>query len=239
MAEQAHNNSRRNFLRLSGLGFLAAVLPEKLLARSHRLSERPDKPSAEQAVELLKAGNMRFQTGVLQHPNETMMRRKDVAHQQMPFATILACADSRESPELLFDQGLGDLFVVRTAGHVLDSAVLGSIEFGISELKIPLLVVLGHQRCGAVKASIEAVEVRMLVPGSIEAIVDGIRPALLLAEGEGSAFVDNAVRANVRVTVQRLGNSKIISTAVAEGRVKIVGAYYSLDTGEVVFFLPN
>lgn len=136
---------------------------------------------------------------------------------------------------MLFDRGLGDLFVARTAGHVLDNAVIGTLEYAVAELHVPLLVVMGHQRCGAVKATVEAMNTASLVPGQLEVLVDAIRPALLLAKGEGDARFASIVQANVRVTMERLLNSKLLTQAVADKQVRIVGAYYQLDTGVVEF----
>ena len=136
-------------------------------------------------------------------------------------------------PELVFDRGLGDLFVIRTAGHVIDEAVLGSLEFGVAELQIPLLMVLGHAKCGAVKATIEAVEQNAEAPASIGYLVDGIKPALELAAAQPGDALDNAVNANVVLTVKRLQETPILAEAVAQGQLLIVGARYNLESGSV------
>lgn len=238
------NNSRRRFLQFAGLGVLAAALPAAWAqgqvaapATSNPPAARlPGPPAAVESLRRLQAGNLRFQKGELIHPDETLERRREVAVKQAPFATVLACSDSRESPELLFDQGLGDLFVVRTAGHVLDNAVIGTLEFAVAELQVPLLVVMGHQRCGAIKATLDAVTTAALAPGQMEALVDAIRPAVLLAQGEGDTRFTSVVNANVQVTMDRLQNSKLLSEAVAKQQLRIIGAYYQLDTGVVEFF---
>lgn len=234
--------SRRHFLQRAGLGLLAASLPLSRVQghptatpSSSAAARPPGPPTAAEALRQLQAGNLRFQKGQLQHPDETLQRRHDVALQQAPFATVLACSDSRESPELLFDQGLGDLFVVRTAGHVLDNAVIGTLEFAVAELHVPLLVVMGHQRCGAIKATLNAVTTAALAPGQMESLVDAIRPALLLAQGEGDVRFTNVVKANVKVTIERLQNSMILAQAVADKKLQIIGAYYQLDTGIAEF----
>jgi carbonic anhydrase len=134
---------------------------------------------------------------------------------------------------LIFDRGLGDLFVIRTAGQVLDNAVLGSLQFGVAELKIPLLVVLGHEKCGAVKATVEAVENNATAEAEINWLVDGIRPAVEAAKAQSGDLLDNAVKANVSLTVEHLKGSSILSEAVESGELKIVGARYDLDTGLV------
>ena len=228
-------DSRRAFLQRTGLGLLAAALPSAAALGQPTPPRLPTPPTAADALRELQAGNLRFQRGKLQHPDETLERRHDVALKQAPFATILACSDSRESPELLFDQGLGDLFVVRTAGQVLDNAVIGTLEFAVAELHVPLLVVMGHQRCGAIKATLDAVTTAALAPGQMETLVDAIRPALLLAQGEGDVRYANVVKANVKVIIERLQNSKLLSQAVADKKLLIVGAYYVLDTGVAEF----
>lgn len=228
------NTPRRAFLQRTGLALLAATLPVSF-ARSapRRLALPPGPPAAAEALRQLQAGNLRFQKGQLQHPNETLERRRQVALKQSPIATVLACSDSRESPELIFDMGLGDLFVVRTAGHALDDAVIGTLEFAVAELHVPLLVVMGHQRCGAIKATLDSISSGKLAPGDMETLVDAIRPAVLLAKGDGDVRYANVVKANVQVTIDRLQNSKILSQAVANQQLLIVGAYYQLDTGVV------
>ncbi len=225
---------RRTFLQRAGLGLLAAALPISF-ARGQVRGASPGPPAAAEALRQLQAGNLRFQKGQLQHPNETLQRRREVALKQAPIATVLACSDSRESPELIFDKGLGDLFVVRTAGHALDDAVIGTLEFAVAELHVPLLVVMGHQRCGAIKATLDAINSGQLAAGDMETLVDAIRPAVLLAKGEGDVRYANVVKANVQVTIDRLQNSKILSQAVANQQLLIVGAYYELDTGAAQF----
>ena len=136
-------------------------------------------------------------------------------------------------PELIFDRGLGDLFVIRTAGQVIDKAVLGSLEFGVEELDIPLLLVLGHERCGAVKATVEALEQGTAVPAEIRFLVEGIKPAVERVKDQSGDLLDNAVRANVELVVGQLKKSSILADAMTQGRLKIVGARYDLDTGVV------
>ena len=136
-------------------------------------------------------------------------------------------------PELVFDRGLGDLFVIRTAGHVTDSAVLGSLEFGAAELKIPLLMVMGHSKCGAVKATIETLEQHAHAPAEIDALVAGIAPAVEQVHGHDGDMLQNAVIANVGLTVQKLRGASLISDAIAAGKLKVVGAWYNLESGKV------
>lgn len=189
--------------------------------------------SIDQALQQLLAGNQRYVEAHLSHPHLTTERRAEVARGQHPFAMVFSCVDSRVPPELVFDQGLGDLFVIRTAGHVLDQAAFGSIEFGAAELGIQLLVVLGHERCGAVAATIAALDKRTAAPGHIGALVTGITPAVEQAQAQAGDLVHNTVRANVALTVRALATSPILSQAMAQGQLKIVGACYNLDTGNV------
>lgn len=189
--------------------------------------------NGQEALERLLAGNQRYAANRSLPVNESSQRRGEVAQGQHPFATIFSCVDSRVPPELVFDRGLGDLFVIRTAGHVIDEAVLGSLEFGVAELQIPLLMVLGHAKCGAVKATLEAVEHNAEAPASIDYLVKGIKPAIELAAEQPGDALDNAVNANVVLTVKRLQETPILAEAVAQGQLLIVGARYNLDTGTV------
>jgi carbonic anhydrase len=187
-------------------------------------------PSADSALLLLQQGNDRFVHGVPLRPDQTPARRAEVAQGQHPFAVVLTCADSRVSPELYFDQGLGDLFVLRNAGNLIDDHVLGSIEYAVEHLHAPLIVVAGHQRCGAVSAAVAGGH----APGFIGSIVATIEPHLKHAAGEGADRIDQAVRTHARATADDiLRNSALIRQRVAAGEVKIVAAYYSLDTGRI------
>jgi len=189
--------------------------------------------SPEEALARLLAGNLRYAEDHTLSINESSQRRVEVAQGQHPFATIFSCVDSRVPPELVFDRGLGDLFVIRTAGHVIDHAVLGSLEFGAAELKIPLIMVLGHAKCGAVNATLEAVENHTEAPNDIAYLVDHIAPAIeLAAEREGDPL-SNCIKANVELTVKELQQSSILADAIAQGQLMIVGAQYNLETGMV------
>ncbi len=189
-----------------------------------------------QAAARLVEGNARFVSGRAQHPRQTPDRRREVANGQHPFAVILGCADSRTSPEVLFDQGLGDLFVVREAGNVVDDHAIGSIEYGVAHLHAPLIVVLGHSRCGAVAAARDVLAAKGRAEGHIESLVVAIRPAVEATVGED---VDATCKANIRNIVHTLRTSEPVLRHMAEsGDIKVVGAYYDLDTGEVAF-LPD
>jgi carbonic anhydrase len=187
---------------------------------------------ANQAVELLKGGNSRYVQGHSIHPDQTAKHRKEIASVQKPFAVILGCADSRVPPEVIFDQGLGDLFVLRVAGNMIDDAVVGSIEYAVEHLGAKLVVVLGHERCGAVKATVDGGE----APGHIGALVKAIKPAVDKVRAAKGDVVENSVRANAVMVTEQLRSSKpILEEMVKEGKIKIVAARYDLDEGMVEF----
>ena len=172
----------------------------------------------DEALATLKKGNAEFVTDAPFRAAEDRKRRLEIARAQHPFAILVGCSDSRVPPELLFGRGLGELFIIRVAGNTVDQAGLGSIEFGVAEFGVPLVVVLGHERCGAVKAAVEVVEHNATFPGAIDAIVSPIIPAVLKAKGEPGDLVDNAVRENVRQVVARLRTTgPILSEASRPG----------------------
>jgi carbonic anhydrase len=190
----------------------------------------PANAGADEAMQRLKDGNERFAQGKATHQHQQADRRAEVAKGQKPLAVIVCCSDSRVGPEIIFDQGLGDIFVVRTAGNVVDDVGLGSIEYAVEHFGTPLLVVLGHNRCGAVSAAVSGGEVH----GHVRAVVEAIRPALETVRGRPGDPVENAVRANVRATVKRLeGAAPVLPARIKAGKLKIVGACYNLDTGRV------
>jgi carbonic anhydrase len=161
-----------------------------------------------------------------------------VAKHQAPWATLVSCADSRVPPELLFGGlGVGELFVARNAGNMVDTATMGTIEYGSGVLGVPLIVVLGHERCGAVAAACEVVEKKTKFPGSIAPMVEAIVPAARAVEGKPGDFVDNAVRESAIRTARKIATeSPIVADLVAKGKVKVVAARYDLDEGRVEFF---
>lgn len=170
------------------------------------------------------------------HPNRSVQRRQELTDGQSPFATVFTCIDSRVTPEIVFDCGLGDLAVVRSGAHALgETAVMGSLQFGVDQLGTPLLLVLGHEACGAVTTAIEAVEQDQELPVGLSAIVESIRPAYELARsagGEGD-MVRRTVRAHTSLTVQAITRAPLIDRLLANGALRVVGAYYSFDTGTV------
>lgn len=224
--------NRRRFLQFSTVAAATTLSACMAPTAAQPQTEAPVQ-SPQEALERLLAGNQRYATSHALPLNESVQRRTEVAQGQHPFATIFSCVDSRVPPELVFDRGLGDLFVIRTAGHVIDEAVLGSLEFGVAELKIPLLMVMGHEKCGAVQATLEAVEHHTEAPASISYLVTGIKPAIELAGEAAGDKLSNCVNANVSLTVKRLREAPILSEAVAQGQLLIVGARYDLDSGAV------
>jgi carbonic anhydrase len=181
----------------------------------------------------LREGNERFVSGESRHPNQDAARRSSLLEGQNPFAVIFGCADSRLAAEIIFDLGLGDAFVVRTAGQVIDDAVLGSLEYSISELKVPLIAILGHDSCGAVTATKGAVETGEMPPGFIRDLVERITPSVLTAKRNGQEEVNDMVVEHVKQTAQRLADSsRVISDAIEEGRVAVIGLSYKLGEGQ-------
>ncbi len=195
-------------------------------------SDQPSVAPAE-AISKLKEGNGRYTSGNLQHPGQTTERRTELAKTQHPFATIVSCSDSRVPPEIVFDQGLGDLFVVRVAGNVINDEGLGSVEYTVDHLGTRLILVLGHQRCGAVQAAKETIAAKGKAPGHIESLVTAIKPAV---EATAKEDLDATIRANVKNVVQALRSSTpILKSKVDSGQIQVIGGYYSLDTGAVTF----
>lgn len=226
------NLSRRNFLRTGavalGAGALARVQATEV--------EAPEGFTPDEALEILRQGNREFLAGRVNPEAASAERRLEIARGQRPFAVLVGCSDSRVDPEILFGRRLGELFIVRNAGNTVDTSALGSIEYAVLELGVPLVLVLGHERCGAVDAAVSIVTDNAEFPGSIGAMVEPILPAVLAMRDEPGDLLDNAVRENVRRVVARLNTSDpLLNGPVAEGRLRIVGARYDLETGEVDF----
>jgi carbonic anhydrase len=225
---------------LTTFGSLAAGCADHSTAATPKqpIGAPSPKPPAEftpaQAWARLAAGNTNWSTGKLQHPDQNIERRNEVAAEQHPFATVLSCIDSRVSPEIVFDQGLGDLFVVRTGAHTLDDVVTGSIEYGPFSDGTPLIVVMGHQRCGAVKAALASIEAGTKLPGDLADVVDALRPAVADAKKQsGGDLVDKTVRAHIARTVKKLERDPVLAKRIRERKLGLVGAHYELDTGRV------
>jgi carbonic anhydrase len=195
-------------------------------------SDQPSVAPAE-ALSKLKEGNDRYTNGNLQHPGQTAERRTELANTQHPFAAILSCSDSRVPPEIVFDQGLGDLFIVRVAGNVINNEGLGSLEYTVDHLGTRLIVVLGHQSCGAVDAAKKTIAAKVKAPGHIQSLVTAIKPAV---EATAKDDLETTIKANVKNVVQALRSSTpILKAEVDSGKIQVIGGYYSLDTGAVTF----
>ncbi|MGB2568947.1 carbonic anhydrase [Micromonospora citrea] len=186
-----------------------------------------------EALAELLAGNRRFVTGAPRHPNQDAVHRAAVADGQHPFAVVVGCSDSRLAAEIIFDRGLGDLFVVRTAGHTAGPEVLGSVEYAVSVLGTPLVVVLGHDSCGAVQAARQAARTGTTPPGHLGAVVDAVTPSVRRAAAQGVDDVDGIVDIHIARTVEALlDNSSVLAAEVAAGRCAVVGLSYRLAAGE-------
>ncbi|WP_179470563.1 carbonic anhydrase [Mycolicibacterium vinylchloridicum] len=187
------------------------------------------------AWKALKEGNERFVAGRPQHPSQGIEDRARLAAGQTPTAVIFGCADSRVAAEIIFDQGLGDMFVVRTAGHVIDSAVLGSIEYAVSVLNVPLIAVLGHDSCGAVKATLSALDEGAVPGGYVRDVVERVTPSILIGRREGLTRVDEfEARHVIETGSQLLARSTAIAERITAGNLAIVGLTYQLADGKVV-----
>ncbi|MEM8969278.1 MAG: carbonic anhydrase [Bacteroidota bacterium] len=186
--------------------------------------------SADDALKELMDGNRRFMEEHQKHPHEDRQWRYSLTEGQHPFAVILTCSDSRVAPEIIFDQGLGDLFVIRVAGNVAREKVIGSIEYAIAHLGTKLIVVMGHEKCGAVGASLEIDENE----GHIGAIIQAIKPAVYLAKQMEGDLLTNSIRNNAQMVAEQLKEAQpILTREIKSGGVKVVPAYYKISTGEV------
>ena len=223
--------SRRNLLKFGaaavGTGALTVGYGSELVFGDKAVAQ--DKMTPDQALQSLMQGNQRFVKGKRENRNQTMARLAEVAKGQKPFAAILSCADSRVPSEIIFDQGFGDLFVCRVAGNIATPEEIGSLEFGSLVLGAKVIMVMAHERCGAVEATIKGAQ----VPGQIASLLDAIKPAIRNSENQRGDRLENAAKANVLYQVEKLKASPVISQLVKEGKLKVVGGYYDLDTGAV------
>ncbi|MEY4043025.1 MAG: hypothetical protein RL529_592 [Actinomycetota bacterium] len=188
-----------------------------------------------EAWQAMLDGNHRFVTGELAHPRQDIDRREALAQKQTPFAALFGCADSRLSAEIIFDVGLGDFFVVRNAGQVIGETILGSLEYAVEVLGVPIILVLGHDECGAIRATIDDVQGNMNANGAfIHKLVDQIRPTVLAANAQGKHEIDEVTELHVQDTInEMLTSSKLIADAVKAGKLAVVGANYKLTLGEI------
>lgn len=233
---------RRNFLKLIGIGS-AGVAASGLILHEEEVVAQPSKPQAapenksqpvspDEALQKLLRGNQRFINEKRENPNQSKIRLLETAVAQYPYASILGCADSRVPSEIVFDQGLGDLFVVRVAGNVGSQTAIGSLEFASAVLGSQLIVVLGHTKCGAVLAAIK----NEPLPGRIGVFVEEIKPAVESVRKKTGDIEKNSIIANVQYQVKQLSESStILGGLVEQGKLKIVGGVYDLVTGKVTF----
>jgi carbonic anhydrase len=191
--------------------------------------------TADEILEQLMAGNQRYVAKNTTHQHhEDMARMSEVAMRQHPIAVILGCSDSRVLPEFIFDRGIGDLFVIRVAGNVLDDVVLGSIEYAVEHFGICLIIVLGHERCGAVTAAVRHLQVY----GHVNAVMAAIEPAVAMVQDFDPDPIEAAVIANIKLTVKGIeASAPILAELVDRGKLKVVGARYDLDDGLVQIVL--
>jgi carbonic anhydrase len=235
------NNRQFNLSRRNSLKFVAGAIGTGIVAaRAGAELAAPEPAIAEPAIadnnvlpavalQMLIDGNLRFVTRLRQDPNQDLARVTEVAETQRPFAAILGCADSRFPAEIVFDRGIGDLFVCRVAGNVATPEEKGSLEFATLVLGAKVIMVVGHENCGAVKAAIAGAP----VPGQIGSLIDAIRPAVESTRFLPGDRVANAVTANIRLQAQRVKQSPVISKLILQGRLLVVGGYYDLDTGAI------
>ena len=232
-------NHRRNFLRLAGGGagalMLAGVLPAQLAqaASDGPLPKPQNKLDPQQALTRLMAGNARYANGVTRR-HDFLTEREALVSGQNPYAAVLGCADSRIAPEYAFDTARGDLFAVRVAGNFVTSDGLASLEYAVAVLETPLILVLGHDSCGAVSAGVKAQKDGAKFPGHIQGLADAIKPSVAKVLTMPGVLLDNAIAQNVKDTVARLkSESSLLADALAKGKLAIVGGFYKLDSGKV------
>lgn len=227
--------TRRGFLGRAAASAVAVTAAQYAFADAVVSKNAPNAIAPDEALQRLVAGNARYAAGGMQCKNAATGRAARVSA-QYPFASVVSCADSRVVPELAFDQGPGDLFVVRVAGNFVDDDGLASLEYGAAMLAVPLIMVLGHSNCGAVAAAIKVVKDSAKLPGHLPELVAAIAPAVLAAQARHPAdLLAAAIMENVRRNVARLIEAKpIVAEKVKAGKVKVVGGVYDIATGKVV-----
>jgi carbonic anhydrase len=223
--------SRRRMLQFGagavGTTVVASALGHEIVSAPPAIASNNITP--DEALRKLMAGNQRFVAQKRKSPNQDIVRLNEVAKGQKPYAAILGCADSRVPSEIVFDQGLGDLFVCRVAGNIAIAEEIGSLEFGAAVLGTKVIMVMGHERCGAVEATLKG----NAVPGQIGSLLDAIRPSLAKAKNLPGDPLENACKANIAYQVEQLKKSPVLTDLIATGKLKIVGGYYDLDKGTV------
>lgn len=214
---------KKSFLSLLLFVFMVSVL----FAQEHKDND------PKEALNKLIEGNLRYINSQTIHPDQTAEVRAEIATRQKPFAIVVTCSDSRVPPEIIFDQGLGDLFVIRVAGNVVDNFELGSVEYAAEHLGVQLVVVLGHERCGAVEAAVKGGK----APGHIASLVNAIKPSVEKAKKEKGDLFENSIKNNTNAVAQKIKNSRpLLAELVKEGKLIVVPARYDLDDGKVIFY---
>ena len=230
--------SRRDFFPLATLGLSLATPAGRLaFAQAAASAKTGGQVDADEALRQLLDGNKRFISGQTTAPRRNPESFTSLAAGQYPEAIIVSCADSRVAPEILFDVGIGDIFVIRVAGNVVRNSgvvVRGSIEYAVAELKVPLIMVLGHSACGAVKAAKQHIDAKDSLPGAIDGLVELIKPAVTQSASEPGDNLENAIRKNVKIGVNKMKQSEpILAPQSKDGKLNIGGAVYDLSTGAV------
>ncbi len=227
---------RRDFLRLGATGTVGLLVTANHLLGRIKPAQAAELPSIDTqlldpdaALQKLMEGNQRFSQHQPQYPDQSQARLQEVAQAQHPFATVLSCADSRVPAEIIIDQGIGDIFDIRIAGNISTPEVIGSIEYAVVLLGTPVLMVLGHERCGAVTAAVK----NEALPGEINSFVKAILPAVDRVKNQPGDTVDNVVVANVHYQIEQLKRSPLLTERLESGKLKIVGGRYDLDMGRV------
>jgi carbonic anhydrase len=235
--ENADHSSRRQFIQGAAVATGAIGLSGSARLTALAAADPVTRPKPDAVLDHMLEGNNRFALGKPLHPRRTPKDFAALAEGQAPFAAILGCADSRVTPELIFDQGIGDLFVVRIAGNIVSGTgptLKGSIEYAVAELGVRLIMVLGHSGCGACKAAIEHVEANDKLPGAIGDLINPIRPVVKMVAGQPGDKLANVIAANIKVGVKRLeGLDPILSKLAISGELRVVGGVYQLSTGKV------
>lgn len=225
--------SRRNFLKLTGAAAAGMAFPVQSLFAAGEAPKPQNVITPDEALQRLKEGNERYVKGLMKR-QDFSAERGALKGGQNPFAGILSCADSRVAPELAFDTGRGDLFVVRLAGNFLDEDGLASLEYAVKFLGTPLLVVLGHEKCGAIDAAIKTVKDNATLPGHLPELIEGLKPAVEAVLNKPGDLLENAIDENVRLTVAKLkGASPIISQYVEEKKIRVIGGVYQFSDGRI------
>ena len=237
ICDQQHapqEDSRRHFLKFLGAASAGYALVGAAWADEVKVPPKPQNVvSPDAALALLKAGNARYVEGVAKR-HDFKSEREPLSMGQNPYAAILGCADSRISPELAFDSARGDLFVCRVAGNFANDDIVASLEYGVAVLKTPLIMVLGHGACGAVDSTIKSLKDNSTLPGHLPSLVKSISPAVMKVQGKAGDLLDNAITQNVIDNVQKLKTAApILSAAVNDGKLRVVGGIYRLADGRV------